>query len=617
MTTSAPPPAALPHVAAPAATPRQSGRMCVQCQTTETPLWRVGPAGPKTLCNACGVRRSKALRKKQQAAAAAAAAAAGEPPPPTGSVKKKAAGSGGSGAGTKTAAAAAGAGFAGTKAGASDVSAAGRLPPASTLPRGPGGVVKKRRPRATPDGARAGLGALDKTRDGHPAAVGGHGHGFMRQLSGALAAGGGSGLGVSGGGAVGSSGGSEPCGFTGGWQSRSKGAPHGWPQQGEARGGGGSRLYADDRYAGGTVYEDPLSAYAPPYADLRGEPRYQPRPGAEEPYPPPPVTAYATHGGRPFFQPPSGPLGTAASPSSPTVALSAAAARSYTHVFGGRLPPPSAYAAAYPPRPRSGRRVEAEGDVDSGVTADDGAEEEGARFRRGRGGGSGGSADGVVGRREAGHGPPPPPPPWSFWPGRGGPGGSSVMDNKDDRGRVREPVYWPRPSFAYQLRVPLEGERENVGYAETERLPERPPPGKSWPRSSTEVRYVGRCLFRTAGVSNNTAASLGEISCRASYLTCCCVAFFSLCSFSSCCAAPCLPFPVVCSAHCLRHCHCCFVFGSSLVAALLRRYGSFLSFLTRGPTTVALLRRPVLQTSTSWSPPLRQLRTGTSRRRAR
>lgn len=32
---------------------------CVHCKTTETPLWRGGPDGPKTLCNACGVRFKK------------------------------------------------------------------------------------------------------------------------------------------------------------------------------------------------------------------------------------------------------------------------------------------------------------------------------------------------------------------------------------------------------------------------------------------------------------------------------------------------------------------------------------------------------------------------------
>ncbi|KAI3422912.1 GATA-type domain-containing protein [Psidium guajava] len=47
-------------------------RVCVDCNTSKTPLWRSGPRGPKTLCNACGIRQ----RKARQAMAAAAAAAA-------------------------------------------------------------------------------------------------------------------------------------------------------------------------------------------------------------------------------------------------------------------------------------------------------------------------------------------------------------------------------------------------------------------------------------------------------------------------------------------------------------------------------------------------------------
>ncbi|XP_018458844.2 GATA transcription factor 11 [Raphanus sativus] len=31
-------------------------RMCTHCEATKTPQWREGPCGPKTLCNACGVR---------------------------------------------------------------------------------------------------------------------------------------------------------------------------------------------------------------------------------------------------------------------------------------------------------------------------------------------------------------------------------------------------------------------------------------------------------------------------------------------------------------------------------------------------------------------------------
>ncbi|PHU08141.1 GATA transcription factor 16 [Capsicum chinense] len=46
-------------------------RVCSDCNTTKTPLWRSGPKGPKSLCNACGIRQRKARR----AAAAAAAAA--------------------------------------------------------------------------------------------------------------------------------------------------------------------------------------------------------------------------------------------------------------------------------------------------------------------------------------------------------------------------------------------------------------------------------------------------------------------------------------------------------------------------------------------------------------
>ncbi|XP_010269118.1 PREDICTED: GATA transcription factor 7-like [Nelumbo nucifera] len=31
-------------------------RNCTHCRTEKTPQWRMGPKGPKTLCNACGVR---------------------------------------------------------------------------------------------------------------------------------------------------------------------------------------------------------------------------------------------------------------------------------------------------------------------------------------------------------------------------------------------------------------------------------------------------------------------------------------------------------------------------------------------------------------------------------
>nr|VDC87706.1 unnamed protein product [Brassica oleracea] len=45
-------------------------RVCSNCNTTKTPLWRSGPRGPKSLCNACGIRQ----RKARQAAMVAATA---------------------------------------------------------------------------------------------------------------------------------------------------------------------------------------------------------------------------------------------------------------------------------------------------------------------------------------------------------------------------------------------------------------------------------------------------------------------------------------------------------------------------------------------------------------
>ncbi|KAK1413861.1 hypothetical protein QVD17_29597 [Tagetes erecta] len=47
-------------------------RVCSDCNTTKTPLWRSGPQGPKSLCNACGIRQRKARRAMAAAAAAAA-----------------------------------------------------------------------------------------------------------------------------------------------------------------------------------------------------------------------------------------------------------------------------------------------------------------------------------------------------------------------------------------------------------------------------------------------------------------------------------------------------------------------------------------------------------------
>ncbi|KAL0904005.1 hypothetical protein M5K25_026074 [Dendrobium thyrsiflorum] len=37
-------------------------RVCSDCSTTKTPLWRSGPLGPKSLCNACGIKQRKARK---------------------------------------------------------------------------------------------------------------------------------------------------------------------------------------------------------------------------------------------------------------------------------------------------------------------------------------------------------------------------------------------------------------------------------------------------------------------------------------------------------------------------------------------------------------------------
>ncbi|KAK2965226.1 hypothetical protein RJ640_019981, partial [Escallonia rubra] len=34
-------------------------KRCSECHTKKTPLWRSGPPGPKSLCNACGIKYNK------------------------------------------------------------------------------------------------------------------------------------------------------------------------------------------------------------------------------------------------------------------------------------------------------------------------------------------------------------------------------------------------------------------------------------------------------------------------------------------------------------------------------------------------------------------------------
>ncbi|KAI3449902.1 hypothetical protein Pfo_006567 [Paulownia fortunei] len=38
-------------------------KVCKSCGVVSTPLWRKGPDGPQTLCNACGLRYARTIRK--------------------------------------------------------------------------------------------------------------------------------------------------------------------------------------------------------------------------------------------------------------------------------------------------------------------------------------------------------------------------------------------------------------------------------------------------------------------------------------------------------------------------------------------------------------------------
>ena len=48
--------------------PGVAGKRCAHCNTQTTPLWRNGPDGPKTLCNACGVRDNRRHAKANRVA---------------------------------------------------------------------------------------------------------------------------------------------------------------------------------------------------------------------------------------------------------------------------------------------------------------------------------------------------------------------------------------------------------------------------------------------------------------------------------------------------------------------------------------------------------------------
>ncbi|KAL6751810.1 hypothetical protein V8C86DRAFT_1814530 [Haematococcus lacustris] len=43
--------------------PNPYGQACTACDTLTTPVWRAGPHGPSTLCNACGLRYAKVAKK--------------------------------------------------------------------------------------------------------------------------------------------------------------------------------------------------------------------------------------------------------------------------------------------------------------------------------------------------------------------------------------------------------------------------------------------------------------------------------------------------------------------------------------------------------------------------
>ncbi|EIW66545.1 hypothetical protein TREMEDRAFT_57734 [Tremella mesenterica DSM 1558] len=46
--------------------PMKNQPKCLGCGATETPEWRRGPMGPRTLCNACGLVHMKLQRKKRK-----------------------------------------------------------------------------------------------------------------------------------------------------------------------------------------------------------------------------------------------------------------------------------------------------------------------------------------------------------------------------------------------------------------------------------------------------------------------------------------------------------------------------------------------------------------------
>ncbi|CAE6516470.1 unnamed protein product [Rhizoctonia solani] len=54
--------------------------MCRRCHRTDSPAWRKGPDGPKTLCNACGLSYAKDAARREAAASTPASSASAQAP---------------------------------------------------------------------------------------------------------------------------------------------------------------------------------------------------------------------------------------------------------------------------------------------------------------------------------------------------------------------------------------------------------------------------------------------------------------------------------------------------------------------------------------------------------
>ncbi|ELR12990.1 GATA zinc finger domain containing protein [Acanthamoeba castellanii str. Neff] len=55
-----------------------AGRVCGRCGTAYTSQWRSGPHGPSTLCNACGIRHFRQLKRDARRGKCAAVAASSD-----------------------------------------------------------------------------------------------------------------------------------------------------------------------------------------------------------------------------------------------------------------------------------------------------------------------------------------------------------------------------------------------------------------------------------------------------------------------------------------------------------------------------------------------------------